>query len=154
MFGHGRLRHPFAHAWVTIGLLLCVSGCPQPSSSVITTDYGAFVQRVILAEGSGLGQDFTQPAYIRFGPDGKLYATNYEGSLFAITLNANHDVVDVQEYQPLGYRCLTGLAFDPWASPADPVLYVINNDAWIYSKTTLRTGSRASPAPDSGRRPT
>lgn len=136
MFRHSGLDRPALRSCVAAGLLLGISGCPgQPGAdSIVATDFGTFVQRTILAGGQGVGKNFSQPAYLRFGPDGRLYATTYIGSLFALTLDANHNVVAVDEHKPLGYRLLTGMAFDPWAPPTEPVLYVINNQAWIYEQ--------------------
>jgi glucose/arabinose dehydrogenase len=99
-----------------------------PADEVVTTSFGQFNKRVLLVGGEGLAPAFDQPAYVRFGPDGKLYVTTYTGHLYAISLDNQHNPVAVQVSKPFGNRLLTGLAFDKWASPANPVLYVANCD--------------------------
>ncbi len=116
--------------------LLLLAGCPGGSLDNLApkktlTPYGEFTLRTIYNGGSG-AKDFKQPAFIRFGPDGRLYATTYTGSLYAFTLDQQHDVTSVQVYQPCGNRLLTGMAFDPDSTPAAPVLYLANNDTPIY----------------------
>lgn len=113
--------------------LFGASGCLvfEPPGVVVSTSFGDFNKKTIFTGNLG-NASFTQPAYVRAGADGKLYVTTYTGLLFAFTLNADHEVVNVEQFNPLGSRMLSGLAFDPWAPPSDPVLYVTNCPAPIY----------------------
>lgn len=104
----------------------------KPPPKVVKTDVGSFYRKVILVGGAAPAVNFKEPAALCFGPDGRLYVTTYTGSLFAITLDAQHEVTGVEELKPLGNRLLTGLAFDP-AAPSDaPVLYVAHNAPPMY----------------------
>jgi glucose/arabinose dehydrogenase len=102
-------------------------GPEKPEPGVVSTDVGPFYRKVILLGESPPGAGFAQPAKLGFGPDGRLYVTTYNGSLYALSLDANHEVTAVEEFKPLGDRLLTGFAFDPTAPVNAPVMYVTNN---------------------------
>ncbi|HON67499.1 MAG TPA: PQQ-dependent sugar dehydrogenase [Phycisphaerae bacterium] len=105
----------------------------KPAPQVVKTDVGTFYRKVILLGGSAGLESFTQPAALGFGPDGRLYVTTYTGSLFALTLDEQHEVTGIDEYKPFGDRLLNGFAFGPAAPPNDPVLYVAHNAPPIYN---------------------
>ncbi|UCG33621.1 MAG: PQQ-dependent sugar dehydrogenase, partial [Phycisphaerales bacterium] len=106
--------------------LVFLAGC-QPVTSTISTPFGNFTTATLIMGPADGITGLSQPAYIDFGPDGKLYVTTYTGSLFAIALNPDNSVADVQEFQPIPGRILTGFAFDPDAPVSDPVLYLVSN---------------------------
>ena len=63
------------------------------------------------------------------GPDGRLYAATYDGSIFAYDLNADGTIAGGREITAVktanhGQRLVTGITFDPKSTAADPVLYV------------------------------
>ena len=94
------------------------------SEKTVPTSFGNWNRKTILTGGQAPAQSFDQPAFLVFGPDGRLYVSTYTGLLFALSLNETHEVTDVETYAPLGARMLTGLAFDPVASNDNLVLYV------------------------------
>ncbi len=125
--------------FVAGGMLFCLPGCAD-SCSIVNTKFGVFERKTILWGNSGAGQGFSQPAYLKFGPDGKLYVTTYESTLWVLTLDNENDVAAVEKYQPLGDdQMLTGFAFDPDAPANSPVIYVVSCTSPIY-KTADFTG--------------
>lgn len=118
---------------VCLCAVVCGAGCNilQPPGVIISTNFGDFNKKTIFT-GDITNASFTQPSYVRLGPDGKLYVTTYTGLIFAFTLDSQHNVTNVEQYNPLGGRMLSGMAFDPWAPPGDPKLYVTNCPAPIY----------------------
>lgn len=119
-------------ALATVLLSGCCLAPSVPEETKVSTDFGDFNRKTIVFGGSGEASGFSEPAYLRFGPDGRLYVTTYTGTLWAFTLDPNHNVVDTQQYKPFGDRLLTGLAFDKWAPPTSPMLYVVHNAPPIY----------------------
>jgi len=110
--------------------LACSLLFPPPGSggTTVPTSFGSFNRKTILVGGQDPAPSFEQPAFMVFGPDGRLYVSTYAGYLLAISLDESHDVANVETYQPLPGRMLTGLAFDPAASADNLVLYVADNE--------------------------
>ncbi|UCD30423.1 MAG: PQQ-dependent sugar dehydrogenase [Planctomycetota bacterium] len=117
-----------------VGLVACPLACvlsfppDDTSEQTVPTSFGEFNRKTILVGGQEPATSFEQPAFIIFGPDGRLYVSTYTGLLFAISLNESHDVTNVETYKPVGGRMLTGLAFDPAATAENLVLYVASNN--------------------------
>lgn len=118
-----------------LALTPLLAGCPDTSldggSKTLTTPFGVFQKMTIFTGGSGAA-DFKQPAFLRFGPDGRLYVTTYTGTLFAFGIDAQHQVTSVDPHKPCGDRLLTGLAFAPSSTADKPVLYIASNATPIY----------------------
>jgi len=63
------------------------------------------------------------------GPDGRLYACTYDGSIFRYDLNADGTIAASNEITSVkaaahGPRLITGICFDPASTPESPILYV------------------------------
>jgi glucose/arabinose dehydrogenase len=81
-------------------------------------------EKVALPQTAGHG--FTG---VTTGPDGRLYACTYDGSIFRYDLAADGTIAAVHEINTVKSangkpRLITGITFAPGATAADPVLYV------------------------------
>jgi glucose/arabinose dehydrogenase len=77
---------------------------------------------------SGPGATFVQPTALTFGPDGRLYVAQLDGTIRALTINTSTMTVTSSETvvtRPAGdtYSVL-GIAFSPVDAPSPPTLYV------------------------------
>ena len=116
---------------VSFAMACLIGGCCF-FPGAITGKFGTFNKVVILTGGSDQAPDFNQPAYIRFGPDGRLYVTTYDGALWALTLDSEKEVTKVDVYRPIADRMYSGLAFDPDSTANAPVLYLTHNAQPLY----------------------
>ena len=87
------------------------------------------------------GQMFTS---VTMGPDGKLYAGTYDGDVYRFPVGADGTTGTPQVIGSLktangGARTLLGLAFDPAATAANPILWVSHNE-YAFSNATDWTG--------------
>ena len=87
---------------------------------------------------------FDKPTVLTFGPDGRLYVGQFDGHIYALTLNASYDVTAVQLYNTIyntpnfnddgtpaptvAGRQLIGLVFDPASTAGAPIMYVSHSD--------------------------
>jgi hypothetical protein len=68
---------------------------------------------------------------LKIGPDGLLYASNQDGRIFRYPINADGTlgtaqvITSLQTYEG-GQRLVTGFAFDPASTAANPILWVSN----------------------------
>ncbi|MBA3469206.1 MAG: PQQ-dependent sugar dehydrogenase [Herpetosiphonaceae bacterium] len=86
-----------------------------------------------------------QPTGLTFGPDGRLYVGQFDGRIFALTVNySTYEVTAVQVIETIYTyptknddgspapnvvgRQLIGLVFDPASTAANPILYVSHSD--------------------------
>ena len=122
---------------------------------------GAAFEKVPLPTAGG--RDFTS---IAVGPDGKLYAGTLHGDIVRFPLNADGttgaaEVISTIRTVEGGPRSIVGLAFDPSATAANPVLWVTNDFDWDGSsdapdwsgKITRLSGPGARYRPGLRRRP-
>ena len=103
-----------------------------------------FTRKTILTPQTAGAAFFAQPTVITLGPDGRVYAGQLNGYIFALTLDADYNVSAVERideiYTTPNYnsdgtpatgingRQLIGLTFDPTAPLTAPVMYVTHSD--------------------------
>lgn len=104
-----------------------------PFSSILVTGSGTTTPPTpVRFTPVGLGPTATGEAFssVAFGPDGKLYAATLTGDLHRFTLAtdgtiaAEQVIASVRAGNGGANRMIVGLAFDPAATAADPVLWV------------------------------
>ncbi|HEX4794917.1 MAG TPA: Ig-like domain-containing protein [Humisphaera sp.] len=74
---------------------------------------------------------------LKIGPDGKLYASNQDGRIFIYSINADGTLSSPQIVTALqtaegGQRLVSGFAFDPTSTAANPIIWVSNG---FYGQT-------------------
>jgi N-acetylneuraminic acid mutarotase/glucose/arabinose dehydrogenase len=69
----------------------------------------------------------TFPTSMAVGPDGRLYVSELFGTIHALTLNADKQVVDDQVITTLGNRFTLGLTVDPQSTPSNVILWVAHS---------------------------
>jgi glucose/arabinose dehydrogenase/N-acetylneuraminic acid mutarotase len=67
------------------------------------------------------------PTSMAMGPDGRLYVSELFGTIHALTLNADHQVVQDQVITALGDRFTLGLTVDPESTPSNIILWVAHS---------------------------
>src|SRR5207248_582923 len=77
---------------------------------------------------SNIGASVIDPTAMVFGPDGRLYVTELEGTIHALTLNAAHAVTADQVITSLGTRLTTGITIDPSSTATNVILWVAHSD--------------------------
>jgi hypothetical protein len=105
-----------------------------PFTSILVTGAGATPPppTAVRFTPVGLGTAATGHAFssVAFGPDGKLYAATLTGELHRFTLAADGTIASEEVITSVragnggDQRMIVGLAFDPAATAADPVLWV------------------------------
>jgi len=71
------------------------------------------------------------PTSMAMGPDGRLYVSELFGTIHALTLNDDKQVVDDQEITTLGDRFTLGLTVDPESTPGNVILWVSHSSPSI-----------------------
>jgi N-acetylneuraminic acid mutarotase/glucose/arabinose dehydrogenase len=69
-----------------------------------------------------------RPSSMAFGPDGRLYVTEFLGTIHAITLDSAHQPIADEVITTLGSRLTLGLAIDPASTPGNVILWVSHSD--------------------------
>lgn len=108
-------------------------------TAVSPADPSIGFQQVALPTATGVA--FT---CVRFGPDGKLYASSEDGRIFRYTILADGTLSQPQIITSLqtangGQRLITGFAFDPHATAANPIIWV-SNSPYQFSNVPDFTG--------------
>lgn len=82
--------------------------------------------RVLIRQGasSDVNHNFNQCTSLTFGPDGRLYITQLDGRIQAVTLDASRNVVAIQTINKLFSRAAMGIAFNPVSG----AMYVSHSD--------------------------
>ncbi|MDB5294120.1 MAG: hypothetical protein JWO31_103, partial [Phycisphaerales bacterium] len=92
---------------------------------------------------------------VTVGPDGRLYAATYDGSIYRYTLSAGGEVAGTETLNAVraahgGPRLVTGLCFAPESTAAAPVLYVTHGQCvhGTADEWTGKVGRLTGPALD------
>lgn len=129
----------------------------MPFSSVFTTSNGsgpgvANVAFDAVDSGAAKGDSYSS---VVVGPDGKLYAGSIYGQIYRWTINADgtlaarQTITTVRDHAvAAGWegapdRSVIGLAFDSASTPASPVLWITDNQAYLGAPTPDATGAVA-----------
>ncbi|HEX6385083.1 MAG TPA: kelch repeat-containing protein, partial [Anaerolineae bacterium] len=83
------------------------------------------------------------PTSMAWGPDNRLYVTELFGTIHALTLNENKQVVADQVITTLGQRLTLGITVDPLSTPSNVILWVSHsnpstNNGQLNSSTITR----------------
>ena len=71
------------------------------------------------------------PTSMAMGPDGRLYVSELFGTIHALTLNDEKQVIDDQVITTLGSRFTLGLTVDPKSTPENVILWVAHSSPSI-----------------------
>ena len=74
----------------------------------------------------------TTPTSMAFGPDGRLYVTELFGTIHALTLNDDREVIADQVITTLGTRLTLGITVDPLSTPDNVMLWVSHSHPVIF----------------------
>lgn len=97
---------------------------------------------------SGPDVTVSQPTAAAWGPDGRLYVTSRDGTLRAITYDAQWNATQVDSYtgvSALGNHEVMGIAFDPFDGQSPVQLYIAHTEMYAQGGTTF-----SGPAPYPG----
>jgi glucose/arabinose dehydrogenase len=70
----------------------------------------------------------TRPSSMAWGPDGRLYVTEFLGTIHALTLGPDHQPVADEVITSLGSRLTLGIAVDPASTPSNVILWASHSD--------------------------
>jgi hypothetical protein len=120
---HGNPFIPFSTSFTT-------------GSTVVATDPSIAFEKVYLPTAQG-----ERYSSLAFGPDGRLYAGTLTGLIHRFTVNADGTlsaptVINTVQAGNGGRRFLTGIAFDPASTAANPVLWVTHGQ-YVADNGTL-----------------
>ncbi len=89
-------------------------------------DDGSTKLEFTMGELSGEGLSFGQPTSLAFGPDGRLYVAELDGTILALTLDDDgRGVAAVEQISSdATFDSVLGIAFDPFAPPSPLIIYV------------------------------
>ncbi|WP_052351592.1 Ig-like domain-containing protein [Deinococcus pimensis] len=108
------------------------------TGSATTTGGPVAFEQVALPTAGGKEQGTKGYSAVEIGPDGKLYAANFDGEIrrFGInpdgTLTQPQVITSVRQANGNQTRWILGMKFDPKSTADNLVLYVTNNADWPY----------------------
>ena len=83
--------------------------------------------------------DLTRPSSMAFGPDGRLYVSEFLGTIHALTLGPDHRPVADQVITSIGSRLTLGIAVDPASTADNVVLWVSHSDRNLTNDAPANT---------------
>jgi glucose/arabinose dehydrogenase/N-acetylneuraminic acid mutarotase len=72
--------------------------------------------------------DLTRPTSMAWGPDGRLYVTEFLGRIHALTMGPDNQPVADEVITTIGSRLTLGIAVDPASTPSNVILWVSHSD--------------------------
>lgn len=111
---HRNAAAPVTYRFGDFSLVSQASGGSSGTSSAFAFDRTSF--------------PMTRPTSMEFGPDGRLYVSEFMGTIHALTLGPDKQPISDEVITSIANRLTLGVAIDPASTPENVILWVTHSD--------------------------